>query len=320
MNPRLFKILNFVITKITYQLRYKNEILYYTDHFDEESLNEKVPNVWMYVEKFFSEQIEKKTGFSNLYQYVANHCKDKETVNILGLGSGPCGNEIDGIVPLLKEKKVSLTAIDINKNLLNQAKIKADQIGLKFVPIVQDINKLQLSENAYDIIVAYASLHHFLELDHITKEINKSLKQDGIFATVDIPTRNGYLMWGETYEIVKSLWKVLPNKYKVAHNKNKKPTLEKKIINRNYYSIKSFECINSEDILPSLRSNLIEIVYVPAFAFIRRFFDSKFGPNYNMKDPLDRSMFEFIKNLDQYYIENEILKPETFFGAYVKKP
>ena len=85
------------------------------------------------------------------------------------------------------------------------------------------------------------------------------------------------------------------------------------------YSIGSFECANSEAILPALRKNLKEIVFMPAHGITRRFFDTKFGPNFNMKRRFDRALFELISDVDNLLVDAKVLKPETFFGVYKKK-
>lgn len=278
------------------------------------------PPIWSKVEEHFAEKIARSTGVRNLYQYVARHVKGKERVSVLGLGSGACGNELDGIAPLLKLQncKMELTCMDINGVILEQAVREAAKRDVKFTKKVQDINKIELEPNSYDVIVAYSALHHFIELNHIAHVVNLALVPDGIFVTVDIPTRNGYLMWDETYEIVCAIFQVLPPKFKIGHDGYKKPTYVDHYENKDY-SKGSFECIRSEDIIPALRAHLREIHFVPALAFARRFFDGIFGYNYDYEQPLDRAIFEFIINLDNYYIESGILRPECFFGTYGKR-
>jgi len=302
-----------------YKRRIKQEILHYEQVFNGR-MAQQVPPVWRRVEERFADAIEKVTGVRTLYQYVARHVKGKDKVTILGLGSGACGNELDGIAPLLKQQscQMDLTCIDVNEKVLEQAAIEAAKRDVLFIKRVQDINKITVEPNSYDVIVAYASLHHFVDLYHIAKEINKSLRRDGIFVTVDIPTRNGYLMWEETLEIVNALWKVLPPKFKIDHTGYSEPKFVDKYENIDY-SINTFECINSEAILPALQTHLNEVHFVPALAIARRFFDTKFGPNYDLSEPLSKSIFDFIMNLDKYYIDSGLLKPETFFGAYTKK-
>jgi len=302
-----------------YKDRIRREIQHYQEVF-KGRMSQEVPPVWLKVEKRFSDAIEEITGVRNLYQYVARHVKGKERVSLLGLGSGACGNELEGIAPLLREQncQMELTCIDINETILVQAEVEAKKRGVKFYKIVQDINRMELEPNSYDVIVAYSALHHFIELDRIAYMINFALRHDGIFVTVDIPTRNGYKMWDETFDIVNALWKVLPEKFKIAHTGYPEPRYLP-IYENIDYSKNSFECINSEAILPALRTHMKEVHFVPSLSIARRFFDTRFGPNYDLNLNLDHSIFEFIMGLDDYYIKMGHLRPETFLGAYAKK-
>jgi ubiquinone/menaquinone biosynthesis C-methylase UbiE len=308
-----------IISSSEYQRKMESEIKHYQDVF-KDSLFVPVPTIWRKVEDHFSNSIEDQTGVRKLWEYVARHVNGKSHISLLGLGSGACGIELERIRPLLSAQNVEmeLTCIDINEQVLEQAKSEAHSRNTDFRAVVQDINEITIEPNRYDVIVAYAALHHFVELDHIASEINKGLSPGGIFVTVDIPTKNGYLMWDETYEIVQSIWKTMPIKFKIAHTGYPEPTYVEHYPNIDY-SVNSFECINSEAILPALRKHLTEIDYAPGLAISRRFFDTMFGPNYDYEQKLDRSIFEYITSIDKYYIQSELLKPETFFGAYYKK-
>lgn len=302
-----------------YDTKMRMEISHYEKIFSKNNLSQSVPSIWNEVEKYFADMLEMKTGVRNLYQYVEKHVLHTKLkkIRILGLGSGACGNELDGIIPLLQNHSISceLTCIDINQQALNLAKSVANKRKIKFNSITSDINTVKIVPESYDVIVAYAALHHFVELDRLAQEIGRALKPDGIFVTVDIPTKNGYLMWPETFRVVNDIWKILPPKYKIDHTGFAKPKHIETYPNIDY-SLNSFECINSEAILPALNKHLKCIDYVPSLSISRRFFDTKFGPNYNLENIFDRSIFQFITQLDSYYIENNILKPETFFGAY----
>lgn len=302
-----------------YKDRLQKEIEYYQNIFSGH-ISQEVPPVWLKVEDRFADEMEKVTGVRNLYQYVARYVKGRERVAILSLGAGACGNELDGIVPLLNLQncQVELACVDINGIILEQASLEASKRAVHFKGIVQNVNEMSLEPDSYDVIIAYASLHHFMRLDHVSREINKALRHDGIFVTVDIPTRNGYLMWDETLEIVNAMWKILPAKFKVAHTGHSEPTYIESYENIDY-ATDSFECIQSETILPNLRTFLKEVHFVPALSIARRFFDTRFGPNFDLNLPLDNAVFEFIMKLDDYYIKAGLLRPETFFGAYLKR-
>jgi SAM-dependent methyltransferase len=303
----------------TYEQRLQQEVSHYEKVF-KGRMAQEVPSVWLQVEEHLADEIEAVTGVRNLYQYVARHVLGRRSIELLGLGSGACGNELDGIVPVLRgyECEVELSCVDVNGAVLAQAAMEAEKRNVRFQPITQDINSMTLGENRYDVIVAYASLHHFLKLDHVAREVNRALRPGGIFVTVDIPTRNGYLMWDETLDAVNAIWRVLPPKYKIDHTGFATPTFVAKYTNVDY-SINSFECINSEAILPAFRKHMKEVAFVPALSLARRFFDTKFGPNYDLREPLDLAIFRMVLELDRYYLAAGILRPETFFGAYEKK-
>lgn len=304
-----------------YSERVKAEVAKYARQFNGR-LAQEVPSIWDAVERDFADTIQKQTGVRNLYEYVLRDVKNKgkQKVHILGLGSGACGNELDGITPLLQSigVEVHLTCLDINEEIIEQAKGEAVKRGVNFSGIAADVNQVQLDPCTYDVVVAYAALHHFIELDHITREVNSALTDDGLFVTVDIPTRNGYKMWEETLQIVRSLWEVIPPQFKIDHSGFAEPTFVEEYLNIDF-SVGCFECINSEAILPALKNNLITEEYVPAMSICRRFFDTKYGPNYNLNEELDKSIFDFIMKLDEYYLESGLLQPETFFGAYRKQ-
>lgn len=304
--------------KKDYSARMETEIEHYKEIF-KDSLFQKVPPVWNEVERHFSQKIKKATGVAGLPEYIARYAKGKKQLKVLSLGSGACGVELALISPLLKKQgtTMTLTSVDINQQILDQAKAEADKRKVKFVGVVQDINKLKLQENTYDVIMAFAALHHFENLDLITKQINRGLKSRGIFVTVDIPTRNGYLMWDETRKVVNQIWEILPTQFKFDHTAHAKITYMEAFPDVNY-ARNSFECANSEAIIPALTNNMTEVVFVPAMTMARRFFDTKFGPNFDLRRPLDKSIFDFIMQLDEYYLVQQTLKPETFFGCYRK--
>lgn len=125
-------------------------------------------------------------------------------------------------------------------------------------------------------------------------------------------------MWTETFVFINLIWIFLPLKFKLDHTRHQNPIVSLYYPNTDY-SENSFECINSENILPSLRKNLIEKEYFPAFSISRRFFDTKFGPNYNLNLKQDKRIFNIITKIDWFLLDHKILRPETFFGVYSKK-
>lgn len=305
--------------KKDYLTRMEAEIKHYK-HIFKHSLFQEVPPVWNEVERKFSNKIRRATGVAGLPEYIARHTIGRKKIKILSLGSGACGVELDMVAPLLKKQKteLELVSMDINGEVLAQAQLEAQKRNINFRGVKQDINNLTLLPQSYDVIMVFAALHHFENVNRVAKQINLALKPKGIFVTVDIPSRNGYKLWDEAKALIDLIWKVLPTKYKWDHTVSKVPIYMPQFPDVDY-SIGSFEATNSEAILPSLRKHLNEIVFVPAHGITRRFFDTKFGPNYNMKKTFDKSLFELITDVDDMLVNAGVLKPETFFGCYTKK-
>jgi SAM-dependent methyltransferase len=259
-------------------------------------------------------KISAVTKTEGMIGYIADYCNSLTSKgHILTLGSGPCDRELNELAPKLKVE-YELIAADINETVCQLAKDRAAQKRIPLTYLTQDINRLSLTPDSFDVIIAFASLHHFLELGHITKEINRGLKKDGIFVTLDIPTKNGYRLWEETRTVVNDIMKTLPAEFRFNHYT--KQTDEEYIDND--LSVYSFECINSEMIIPCLRKNLREVIFVPAHCIARRFFDHMYGFNFDRHPEFGNAFQQFIFKLDEYYLERGLLKPETFFGVYKK--
>lgn len=65
-----------------------------------------------------------------------------------------------------------------------------------------------------------------------------------------------------------------------------------------------------------LDATLQRVHHVPYFTLSRRFFDTMYGPNFDLSAPIDRALFEWIWQLDCHYLQSGQLRPETFFGVY----
>ena len=276
---------------------------------------DETPAISKNVDIYMYYKISSVTKTDGVIGYIADYCNSLASkVRILTLGSGPCNLELNDLAPRLKVE-YELIAADINETVCQLAKDRAAEKGIPLTYLIQDINHLSLRPHSIDVIIAFASLHHFLELDHITKEMNRGLKKGGIFVTVDVATRKGYRLWEETRTVVNAIMKILPAEFRLNHYTNR--TDEEYIDND--LSKHSFECINSEMIIPCLRKNLTEVGFVPAHCIARRFFDHMYGFNFDRHPEFGNAFQEFIFKLDEYYLSKGLLKPETFLGVYKKK-
>ena len=304
-----------------HQQRVEAELANFKSEFLEKSQNGPVntPAVWPWVERVIAQKIQAATGQPNGIRFVIHELNKRSNPRFLSLGAGTCALETQRILPHLDyPQNCTLECIDLNADIMELGRQGAEQTGTHFIATAMDINQIHLEPNSYDIILVWAALHHFVELYHIAAEINQGLKPDGLFITMDICSRNGFLLWSETEKVVNRFWQELPERYRYAHTLGPEPVLCDTYPNVDCAQ-SGFECIRSEEIIPALSEHLDLIHFVPAHALARRFFDTMFGPNFDLQRTFDLSFFLKIILYDELALSRLELQPETFFGVYQKK-
>lgn len=87
-------------------------------------------------------------------------------------------------LPLAKQAK-SVTLVDISEKMLEQARLKAEQQGIKNIQLLeQDLLKNPL-EQEFDCIVVSRVLHHMPDLDAALSLFHQHLKGDGRLLIAD---------------------------------------------------------------------------------------------------------------------------------------
>jgi len=306
--------------QIKYKIMMCNEKKHYSNLLHQQKNSDKIEKVepkieaFTYANELYSEYKVKHMPHSNLHKYILDRTSSESKVKILSLGSGTGDFEIELLEA--SPKKLQCELIDINKELLKGAKNYAIQHKLDLKTKVADVNKIELKESVYDFVIVRSSLHHFMQLEHICEQVNKSLKKNGDFLVIgEIIGRNGERLYPETERIAQKIFDILPAKFR--YNTYTKST-DSEVPDIDH-SKDSFESIRSEEILPLLLQFFKPKEYVTFDAFLTLLLDFRYGPNYDIKNPLDKSLVEMIANLDIFYISNSILKPVTLFGIFGKK-
>jgi SAM-dependent methyltransferase len=276
-----------------------------------ENLTQPVPSTWQEIEIRASALIRQATG-NDLFGHLAERLCAQPGIRMLSLGSGPGGVEIE---VARRAPDAEVVCIDINPELLQLGRQRAEELALKVQFAEADLNTLALPPGAFDLVFCHAALHHVIELEALADQIKRTLRPGGVFITVVVVTRNGYLMWPETRQVVEALWKTLPVKYRLNHTAYPAALIDDEIWEADT-SLSGMECARSEDILPVINRRFATEQFVPYFSLSRRFFDTMYGPNYNLALPLDASLFNWIWQLDAHYLATKQLHPETFFGIY----
>lgn len=283
----------------------------YEDDAARQSLFYAVPPSWTEAEVRAAALIRDATSH-DMTGNVISRLTARPGVRMLSLGSGPGSLELGfaGGAP-----DAEIVCLDINPTLMDLGRRHARERGLNVTFEEADLNLVTLPPNGFDVVFCHASLHHMIELEHIARQIKRTLRPGGELITVDVVTANGYRMWPETREVVRALWKTLPRRFRLNHTAYAQPRVDEEIWEADT-SASGMECVRSEDILPILERTFEVAYFVPYFSISRRFFDTMYGPNFDLTAPLDLALFNWIWELDRHYLAAGRLRPETFFGIY----
>ena len=253
--------------------------------------------------------------------YIAQICARRggSTVSVLSVGAGNAATEIN-IAEWLRENGIEnyrFECLDINPEVLKRGRNSAMEKGLtdRFTFGTFDINSWEPSQ-AYDVILAIQSLHHFVELELLFRKIHAALLPDGYFLSDDMIGRNGHQRWPEALKFVKKLWRELPDKYKYNHGLK---CLDSKFPNTDHSSI-GFEGIRSQDILPLLTKYFHFDLFVGFGNIIDIFIDRTYGPNFDPDNEWDRSFIDSVQALDAEEIYSGRVKPTHMLAAMSKEP
>src|SRR5437867_3415176 len=281
---------------LEYEQHIREEIEHYAEVFKEgegkETLLQPVPPSWREAERRAALLVREATG-DNLDGHLIKRLNREPGMRMLSLGSGPGGLEIHFAqqAPLAR-----VVGLDINDQLLELARQRVRALDLTVRFDQADLNTVELPGSEFDIVLCHASLHHVIELERLAEQIDRTLRPGGELITVDVVTRNGYLMWPATRDVVQALWKTLPERFRVNHTSYKEERIDNEIVDIDQ-SETGMECVRSQDILPTLEQAFTVVSYVPYFSITRRFFDTMYGPNYDLSLPLDRAIFDWIWEL-----------------------
>jgi ubiquinone/menaquinone biosynthesis C-methylase UbiE len=293
------------------QVEHEHFAKLYDDPDARSSLFYRVPATWDEVEKRAGRLITAASG-SDMTGHILHRLNAHDGVRMLSLGSGPGGLECGFAA---RAPTAEIVCMDFNPKLLELGRTRAASGNLNVTFVQADLNLVELPLVEFDVVFCHAALHHVIELERLVDQIKRTLRKNGVFITVDVVTRNGYQMWPQTRDVVRPLWRTLPEQFRVNHTAYDDPRADEDIWEVNT-SADSMECIRSEDILSVLTDRLVNECYVPYFSISRRFFDTMYGPNYDLSQALDSALFEWIWELDRYYLNSQRLPPETFFGIY----
>jgi ubiquinone/menaquinone biosynthesis C-methylase UbiE len=281
------------------------------DKGGDDALAEPAPGAWAEAEARASALIRSATG-KTLADHLMSALGARPGVRTLAVGAGAGGVALE----LMQHAPApALVCIDSKPEWLDPYRERSRELALDAQFAAADLDAVELEPDAFDVVFCHAVLHRVVELEGVVGQIKRALRPGGMLVLVEVVTRNGYAMWPETRDVIQAVWNTLPVKFRLNLTAYTTPLIDDFIWEPDPLP-SGTRGARPEDILPLVERHFLPEQFVPYFSMSRRFFDSMYGPNYDLAQPLDAALFNWIWALDLHYLATRRLRPETFFGIY----
>lgn len=294
--------------------RYQQKVQEQLDQYKEVSQMHVFSDIHRYwSQRFVRPRLEQVFYTHNHIEVYANaflipRASNEQQRRYLSIGCGDGEVELSVVQYALNQGHTNfvIECMDISPYQLQRLIDKAKGADLeKYVePIQVDINTWT-ADKMYDGIMAHHSLHHVVELEHLFDVIYECIKPDAAFVTYDMIGRNGHMRWPESLEILEHFWEMLPDRYKYNHQLKR---IDYKFVNHDC-SIKGFEGVRSQDILPLMLKRFQFERFLGYGGLTDPFVGRGYGPNFSADKPEDRAIIDLMELLNDLLIDAGYLKP-----------
>ncbi|MGH7245656.1 MAG: class I SAM-dependent methyltransferase [Candidatus Levyibacteriota bacterium] len=122
-----------------------------------------------------------KLGFRKSYKSVEKNLPNLKKKKLLSIA---CGTATLEIYLAKKYKNAEIFCVDQSEEMLQHARMKAK--GIKNIVLTQaNANKLPFHKDFFDIAICLNAFHHFPYQDKSLQEVNRVLKNNGLFYYAD---------------------------------------------------------------------------------------------------------------------------------------
>lgn len=268
------------------------------------------------------EMINKKTTGNesvDMVAYFINNYLNERKGEYIGLSLG-CGAGY--LERRFQKEKIfkRLEATDISEGVIKQAKKLARKERLNILYRTANINNIKLKKNKYDVIIANSSLHHIENLEHIIKEINNSLKDDGLLFVSEFVGPSQFQYTKKQVAIINEILGLLPDIYRKSimdPSKMKPEFIPSPIEYMN--ELDPSEAIRSAEIVGILEKNLTVLEKKNFGGTLLHMLLQDIVGNFDTKNPKDATALKLIMYIEDILIREEAIQSDFVFMILKKK-
>jgi SAM-dependent methyltransferase len=245
-----------------------------------------------------------RSGCADLARYLCqNVAKGSQPLEVLSLGSGYCGHEIE--LARGMTRRYRLTCTDVNESVFEKAKAVAhnERLSMEFRPA--DLNFIQIDPGRYDLIFAHAAIHHVINLENLFEQLAHGLRAQGVFHLTEVVGKNRKLIWESNERYANALLDLIPHRY--THGIRLAVPED----------VDGMEGIRQEDIMPLLRQHFSPVFEYRHGAFMRFICThGDLGPLLDPRNSEARRYLDFLIDCDECAVRYGVLQPLEIWGLY----
>lgn len=273
-------------------------------------------NYWIIpqVKKRWNNLISGNPELSYEYYIYNEYLKGRKQLKMLSAGSGISSHEM---IFASFNCMGKVECLDLSAPMLKKAADFAREKDLnhKMEFRVEDINRTNLPEKSYDIILFNSSLHHFRNIDVLLDKIKKSLTPEGILIINEYTGPARLQFRKEQIRVSNNILKnYIPKKYRKRLATN---ILKKQISGPGYLRMlitDPSEAVESDKILPEIHKRFKTFEEKAIGGDILMPVLKDIAHNFLNNDPKTREILEDLFNLEDRFIEEH--GSDFIFGAY----
>jgi SAM-dependent methyltransferase len=179
---------------------------------------------------------------------------------IFGAGPGEVEEHL-----LSRHADLQIDVLDISGEALSRLDRRVTRFKNRVRTRQQDLNFVELPANTYDLIIANASLHHLVNLEHVAFQANRALTAQGRFFIEDTVGESYFQFEDEKKQVYQSLI--------AATNDSSQPPASIDWPDRDNWQFSPFESVRSAEILDVFETYLepVEVRVAGSLLFLTLF-------------------------------------------------
>ncbi|HEX7152963.1 MAG TPA: class I SAM-dependent methyltransferase [Thermoanaerobaculia bacterium] len=214
----------------------------------------------------------------------------------------------------------NIDACDFAEEAVERARELARAQGLgKIHYHVTDLNTAMLEENAYDVVVAHAVLHHIEKLEHAFGQIERAMRPNATFIINEYVGAKRFQYSEDVLRIINELLACLPEPLRRGaverrvYDRRERPTVEQMIASD------PTEAVRSDELLPFIESRFEVLDRRDIGGTILQHLLYDIAQNFRFDDPRERAYLELLCNIEAMLVDGGRIPADFVLLAARKK-